>query len=107
MQVERAVHDDLRPRRIVIAAELRDHIAGAETGAGGRRVLRDVIDDRGAIEVLLNLVMAHSDDHEENEREQKVGNGAGEGDEDALPARMRVELAGVAGGARRGRRRTF
>ena len=51
----------------------------------------------GAVEVLLDLVVEHGDAGHEAEGEDEVGEGAGEGDEDALPAGMGVELAGVAG----------
>ncbi len=52
----------------------------------------------GPRDVLLHLVVEHGDAGHEAEGEDEVGDGAGEGDEDALPAGVRVELAGVAGG---------
>ena len=65
---------------------------------GGGGVGRDVVGDGGAGEVLLDLVVEHGDAGHEAEGEDEVGEGAGEGDEDALPAGMGVEVAGVAGG---------
>ena len=45
-----------------------------------------------------DLVVEHVDAGHEDEGEDEVGEGAGEGYEDALPAGMGVELAGIAGG---------
>ena len=49
----------------------------------------------GPSDVLLHLVVEHVDAGHEAEGEDEVGDGAGEGDEDALPAGMGVEVAGV------------
>ncbi len=50
-----------------------------------------------------DLVVQHGDAGHEAEGEDEVGDGAGEGDEDALPARVGVEVAGVGGATSRGR----
>ncbi len=58
----------------------------------------DVVGDGGAVEELLHLVVEHGDAGHEAEGEDEVGDGAGEGDENSLPAGVGVEVAGVVGG---------
>ena len=61
-------------------------------GVGG-----DVVRDGGTGDELLDLVVQHVADGHEDDGEEEVGEGAGEGDEDALPAGMGVEVAGIGG----------
>ena len=83
-----------------------DEVAGADAGSRGWGVDRDVVGLGGVAEELLHLVVQHRDAGHEAEGEDEVGEGAGEGDEDALPAGVSVEVAGVVVGLRRGYRRT-
>ncbi len=69
-----------------------------DAGGGRGGVGWDVVGLGRAADVLLYLVVEHVDAGHEGDGEDEVGEGASEGDEDALPARMGVELAGVACG---------
>ncbi len=97
VEVERGVVEDVVPVGIFDVVEVDDGVAGADAGGGDGAGRGDVVGDGGAGLVLVDLVVGHADAEHEAEGEDEVGDGAGEGDEHALPARMVVELAGVVG----------
>ena len=89
---------DVFPGGILDGVVVDDAVAGVDAGFGGWGFGLDVVGDGGAVEELLHLVVEHGDAGHEAEGEDEVGDGAGEGDEDALPAGMGVEFAGIGGG---------
>ena len=89
------VVEDVFPGGVLDAVEVDDGVAGVDAGFGDGGGGRDVVGDGGAGEVLVDLVVEHVDAGHEAEGEDEVGDGAGEGDEHALPAGMVVEVAGI------------
>ena len=96
VEVEEGADVDLLPGGIVDGVVVDDGVAGLDAGAGDGGFLGDVIGRGGTGEVLLHLVVEHGDAGHEEEGEDEVGDGTGEGDEDALPAGVGVELAQIA-----------
>jgi hypothetical protein len=86
--------------------EAGDGVAGGEAVAGGGSALGDVVDDGGAVEVLVDFVVIVGDEEEQDEGEDEVGDGAGDGDEDTLPAGLGGEVVGRAGRSGRDRCRS-
>ena len=86
-------------------SKLDDGVAGGEAGVGGGGVGGDVIDDGRAVEVLLRPRGGVGDEDEQHEGEDEVGDGAGEGDEHALPAGWALNSPGCAAMWLRGLRR--
>ncbi len=98
VEVQNRAVADVVPGGVFDGVEVDDEIAGADAGFGGGGFGLDVVGDGGAVEELLHFVVQHGDAGHQAEGEDEVGDGAGEGDEHALPARMGVEVAGVIGG---------
>ncbi len=100
VEIEDGAVGDVVPCGVLDGVVMDDEVAGADAGFGGRGLCVDVVGDGGAVKELLHLVVEHVDAGHEAEGEEEVGDGAGEGDEDALPAGMVVEVAGVVDGGR-------
>ena len=98
VDVEQGADGYLVPGGVLDGVVVDDEVAGLDAGGGGLGFGGDVVGLGWAADVLLDLVVEHVDAGHEAEGEDEVGEGAGEGDEDALPAGVGVELAGVAGG---------
>ena len=95
VEVQHAAVEDIFPGGVLDGVEANDEITRLNAGFGGWGFGLDVVGDGGAVEELLDLVVHHEDGGHEAEGEDEVGDGAGEGDKDALPAGMVVEVAGV------------
>ncbi len=95
VEVQQGTDGDLVPGWIFDGVVVDDGVAAVDAGAGGRGIGRDVIDVGRTGDVGLHLVVDHVDAGHQRDGEQEVGEGAGEGDEDALPAGMVLQLAGV------------
>ena len=91
LRLSGGVVEDVVPGGVLDGVEVDDGVAGVDAGVGDGGVGRDVVGDGGAGEVLADLVVEHGDAGHEAEGEDEVGDGAGEGDEHALPAGMVVE----------------
>ena len=96
VEIKQGAIEDVFPGGILDGVVVDDGVAGVDAGLGSGGVGLDVVGDRRAVEELLHLVVEHGDAGHEAEGEDEVGDGAGEGDEHALPAGMGVEVAGVA-----------
>ena len=99
IEVEGALVDDLVPGGVELVVKADDGVARGDADGGGGSAEGDVVDDGGALEILVDLMVEVGDEGEEDEGEDEVGEGTGEGDEGALPAGMGVELAGGFGTA--------
>ena len=97
VEVELGADLDVLPGGVFEGVEVDDLVSGLDAGAGGCGVGGDVVDGGGVGEVLHDLVVGHVDAHHEEEGEDEVGDGAGEGDDGALPAGMVLEFAGIVG----------
>ena len=98
VDIEEGADGYVIPGGIFNGVVVDDEVAGADAGGGCWGVGGDVVGECGAIDILLDLVVEHGDSGHEGDGEEEVGEGSCEGDGDALPAGMRVELAGISGG---------
>ena len=98
VEVEEGAGEDVFPGGVFDGVVVDDGVAGVDAGGDGGSFGGDVVGLGGAVDVLVDFVMEHGDAGHEAEGEDDVGDGAGESDEDALPAGVGVEFAGVAGG---------
>ena len=96
VEIEQGAIEDVFPCGIFDGVVVDDAVAGVDAGFRGGALGLDVVSDRRAVEELLHLVVEHGDAGHEAEGEDKVGDGASEGNEDALPAGVGVEFTGVA-----------
>ena len=102
IEVEDGLVEDLFPRGIGDTVEADDGVAGGEAVLGGGCALGNVVHGGGTVEVLVDLVVVVGDEEEQEEGEDEVEDGAGDGDEDALPAGLGGEVV-VGGGGWKGR----
>ncbi len=80
------------PGRILRAIDASDAVTGFDARLGGRRVLQHPADDGGLVEINRMLVMHHVNAGKQSDGQQNVHRRAGDGDDEALPARMRHEF---------------
>ncbi len=94
VEVEGGFFEDLFPVGIGDAVEAGDDVAWGDAGGGCGGSLGNVVDDGGAGKVLVDFVVIVGDEEEQDEGDEEVGDGAGEGDEDTLPAGFGGEVVG-------------
>ena len=80
---------ETRLKRVMMSPAAMPAVAAADA-------LGNVVDDGGAGEVLVDFVVVVGDEEEQDEGDEEVGDGAGEGDEDTLPAGLGGEVVGRA-----------
>jgi hypothetical protein len=98
VEVEGGLLEDLIPGGVRDAVEAGDGVAGGEAVRGRGGSLGNVVDDGGAVEVLVDFVVIVGDQEEQEERQDEVEDRPGDGDEDALPAGLGGEVVGRGSG---------
>ena len=97
IRAERFLDIDLFPRGVGDAVDADDLIANLDAGFRSRSVGVDPAYEGGAIQSDGIFVVHHVNAGEQGNGEEDVHGGAGESDDEALPARMREKFAGIAG----------
>ena len=85
------------PCGILDSVEANDTIANLNAGFGGGSVRQHPADDCGLVQYRRIFVVHHVNDGQQADGEQIFMERAGDGDQEAMPARMRQELPGIAG----------
>ena len=84
------------PGGIAHAIHAGDTVATLDAKLGGRRIFFHPADHRWLIQKIVALEMHHEDNGYYCYRKQHIHRGPGQGNDEALPARMRHELRGIA-----------
>ena len=101
VEIQDGAVDDVFPGGILDRVEVCDGVAAAHTRCVGGSFSGNVIRDGGTVQELLHLVVEHGNAGHQAESEDKVGDRAGQSDQNALPARVRIEVAGIIDGRSR------
>ena len=94
--VQGLARNHLFPGRILDAVNADDAVANLDSGLGCGRILHHPSNDRRLVQHRGIFVMHHVNAGKQAHGEQNVHGRTGDGDQEAVPARMRHEFARIA-----------